>query len=150
MAISPQDITRMQSAIGSQQAGNDVVGTTMFKGGFRVSGANVVAGSTVGPFTCLPDSGGTPGTYRAYLNAAPGAILAIENVAAGGFTPRAPSASETTIVQVCGFNIDAANNQWYITLQEATFAGALQGSLPSSYVIGIQAAVTFAPSANPL
>lgn len=149
MAISSQDITRMQTALGDQGAGNDFVGYTMFRGGFRTDGAAVVAGSTVGPFVVLPDSGGTPGTFRAYPQAN-GKILSIDNVVAGGFTPRSPSASESTIVQVTGFNIDSANNQWYITLQLATFSGALQGSLPSSYVVGIQCAVSLSPQANPL
>ncbi len=149
--ISKRDITFVQTAVSSQQVGNDVVGAIMFKGGFACNSSGaVIAGSSVGPFTFLPDSGGTPGTYRAYLNAAPGAITGIEFISQQGFTPRTPSSSETTIVQCTGYNIDTANNQWYVTLQQATFSGALQGSLPTEFVIGVQVAVTFAANANPL
>lgn len=148
--ISSKDISRLQTAVASKEAGNNLIGNIMFKGGCAVnSSGGVIAKSTVGPFVIVPDSGGTPGTYRAYLQAN-GQILSIDHAQVGGFTPRNPSAAETTIAQVCGFNIDSNNNQWYITIQQATFSGSLQGSLPSKFVIGIECAVTLAPSANPL
>lgn len=171
--MNAQDVSRLQSAVGSQPAGNDILGVIGLKGGFAVnSSGGVIAGSVTGPFVVVPDSGGTPGTYRAYPQAygqpvgnpqsgasAPsfvpytgrqGQIVSLDNIVVSGFTPRIPSASETTIAQVCGYNIDAANNQWYITIQQATFAGALQGSLPSKFVIGVQCAVSLSSSANPL
>lgn len=147
--MNPDDIKRLQTAMGSQQAGNDTFGTIGLKGGFRTATAAVVANSTVGPFVVVPDSGGTAGTFRAYPQVN-GTILSIDNVVAGGFTPRIPSASETTIVQVTGFGLDAANNKRYITLQLADFTGALQGSLPASYVVGIQCSITLSANSNPL
>ncbi len=149
--MNASDIKSVQTALASQQAGNDVVGAIGLKGGFAVNSSGaVIAGSTAGPFVCLPDSGGTVGTYRAYLNYPAGAISSIDNVVVSGFTPRSPSAAETTIAQVTGFNIDSANGQYYITIQQATFSGSLQGSLPAKFVIGVQCAVTFASNANPL
>lgn len=148
--MNADDIKRLQTAVGSQQAGNDIFGTVGLKGGFAVNGSGaVIAGSSTGPFVFLPDSGGTPGTYRAYPQVN-GQILSLDNISVGGFTPRSPSASETTIAQVCGFNIDTANNGYYITIQQATFSGSLQGSLPTKFVIGVQCAVTLASNANPL
>lgn len=149
--LSAKDITRVQTAVASQEAGNDVVGTIGLKGGFACNGSGaVIAGSSTGPFTFVKDSGGTAGTYRAYPNFPAHSILSLDNIVVGGFTPRSPSAAETTLAQVCGYNLDAANNKWYITIQEADFTGALQASLPTKFVIGVQCAVTFASSANPL
>lgn len=149
--LSTKDITRLQTAVGSQAAGNNLIGVMGLKGGFAVNGSGaVIPGSTSGPFTVVPDSSGTIGAYRAYPNFPAGSIASIDNIQVGGFTPRGPSVSETTIAQVTGFNVDTANNQWYITIQQATFSGALQGSLPSKFVIGVQCAVTFAKTANPL
>ena len=120
--LSPNDITRVQTAVTSQQAGNDVVGTMGLKGGFACNSSGaVIAGSSTGPFTFLPDSGGTVGTYRAYLNFPAGAIQSIDNISTGAFTPRIPSAAETTIVQVTGYNIDTANGLWYVTIAASRF-----------------------------
>jgi hypothetical protein len=147
--ITSNDIKRVQTALGSQQAGNNVVGTTMFKGGFACGSSGQVLAAATGPFVVVPDSGGTPGTYRAYPQVN-GQILSIDNAVVTGFTPRNPSASETTIAQVTGYNIDSANNQWYITIQLATFSGALQGSLPAKFVVGVQCSVTLSSTSNPL
>lgn len=149
--LTKKDITRVQTAVASQQAGNNVVGTMGLKGGFAVNGSGaVIAGSSTGPFNFVKDSGGTAGTYRAYPNFPAGSIISIDNINVGGFTPRSPSAAETTQALVCGFAIDSANGQWYITIAEADFTGALQGSLPTKFVIGVQCAVTFSSNANPL
>jgi hypothetical protein len=147
--MNSDDINRVQTAVGSQQSGNDVVGTMGLKGGFACNSSGHVTFQS-GPFTVLPDSGGAVGTYRAYPNFPAGSIVSLDNITVGGFTPRSPSASETTQALVTGFNIDTANNKWYITIAQADFTGALQGSLPTKFVIGIQCAVTFAASANPL
>ena len=149
--LDKYDIKRVQTAVGSQDSGNKVVGSIGLKGGCVVNSSGaVIAGSTSGQFTFIPDSSGTVGAYRAYLNFPAGAIQSIDFIEQSGFSPRSPSASETTILQCTGYNIDVANNLWYITVQQATFAGVLQGSLPSKFVIGVQCAVTFAPNANPL
>lgn len=149
MSISAKDITRLQSAVGSQQAGNDWAGVSMFKGGFASSGATVAAGSTSGPFVVVPDSGGTPGTFRAYPQVN-GQIKSIDNIVVSGFTPRTPSVSETTIAQVTGYGLDSANKQMYITIQLADFTGALQASLPSKFVVGVQCSLTLSSNSNPL
>lgn len=147
--MNADDIKRLQTAVASQQAGNDIFGTIGLKGGFAAGSSGQVLAPASGPFVVVPDSGGTPGTYRAYPQVN-GKILSIDNIVVSGFTPRSPSAAETTIAQVCGYNIDAANNQWYITIQEADFTGALQGSLPAKFVIGIQCAITLSSQSNPL
>lgn len=147
--MNADDIKRLQHAVASQQAGNDVYGAIGLKGGFATDGAAVIAGSPTGPFVVVPDSGGTPGTFRAYPQVN-GQILSLDNIVVSGFTPRSPSAAETTIAQVTGYNIDAANKKWYITIQLADFTGALQGSLPAKYVVGVQCAVTFSANSNPL
>ena len=147
--MNADDIKRLQTAMGSQQAGNDTFGTIGLKGGFATDGAAVIAGSASPSFVVLPDSGGTPGTFRAYPQVN-GQILSLDNIVVSGFTPRIPSAAETTIAQVTGYDIDHANNKWYITIQLADFTGALQGSLPAKFVVGVQCAVTLASNANPL
>lgn len=171
--MTAKDVTRLQTAVGQQQAGNNILGAIGLKGGFACnSSGQVIAGSVTGPFVVVPDSSGTVGAFRAYPQAfgtpvgnpqsghstpafapytgAQGTITSIDNVQVGGFTPRGPGVSETTIAQVTGFAIDTANNQYYITIQQATFSGALQGSLPSKFVVGIQCAVTLSSNANPL
>jgi hypothetical protein len=151
MSLNTHDVTRIQTALGSQQAGNDLVGMVMFRGGFAVNGSGaVIAGSSTGPFTFVPDSSGTVGAYRAYPNMPAGTIVSIDNISVGGFTPRGPSVSETTIAQVTGFGIDAATGTNYITIQQATFSGALQGSLPTKFVIGVSCSLTLSANANPL
>lgn len=146
--INANDITRLQTAVGSQQAGNDLYGAIGLKGGFSSNSSGAVT-QVSGPFVVLPDSSGTVGAFRAYPQVN-GQILSIDNIVVSGFTPRGPGVSETTIAQVTGYNIDAANNQYYITIQLATFSGALQGSLPSKFVVGVQCAVTLSNNSNPL
>lgn len=150
--FTKRDITRAQVAMGSQQAGNNLIGLVQYKGGFACgSSGQVLANSSSGPFTFVKDSGGTAGTYRAYPTVQnKSTIASIDYINCSGTTPRSPSAAETTIAQVCGWNIDTANNQWYITIQQADFTGALQSALPAKYVIAVECAVTFTPSSNPL
>lgn len=147
--MNADDIKRLQTAVGSQQAGNDIFGTIGLKGGFAAGSSGQVLAPASGPFVVVKDSGGTAGTYRAYPQVN-GQILSIDNIVVTGFTPRDPSDAETTIAQVTGYNVDTANNKWYITIQEADFTGALQGSLPAKFVIGIQCSVTLSPQSNPL
>lgn len=148
--INSKDISRLQTAMGSKEAGNNVFGTIGLKGGFACNTAgHVIAGTSTGPFTFLPDSGGTAGTYRAYPQVN-GKIVSIDNIVVSAFTPRSPSASETTIAQVTGYAIDSANGQYYITIQLADFTGALQTSLPAKFVVGVQCALTLTPQSNPL
>lgn len=146
--MNADDIKRLQTAVGSQQAGNDIFGTIGLKGGFAANSSGAVTVAS-GPFTVVPDSSGTVGAFRAYPQVN-GTILSLDNIVVSGFTPRGPGVSETTIAQVTGYNIDTANNQWYITVQLATFSGALQGSLPTKFVVGVQCAVTFSSQSNPL
>ena len=148
--MTAADIKRLQTAVASQQAGNNILGVIGLKGGFACNTAGaVIAGTTSGPFVVVPDSGGTLGTYRAYPQVN-GSIKSLDNIVVTGFTPRSPSAAETTIAQVTGYGIDTANNQWYITIQLASFSGALQGSLPAKFVVGVQCAVTLNEGSNPL
>jgi hypothetical protein len=149
--LSANDITRVQTATGSQQAGNDVVGTIGLKGGFACTNTGGVLGSPVGPFTVIPETGPNVGCYRVYPTYPAGSIKSIDYFNVNGFTPRNPTTAETAAAMVTGFNIDPANNQWYITVQIATLGTwALLATPPSNFVVGVEMAITFQPSANPL
>ncbi len=174
--VSAKDVTRLQTAVGSQQAGNNILGVIGMKGGFAcTSSGGVLAGSVTGPFVVNPGSvyGEAAGTYRVYPQAygqpvgnpqsgaytpnfvpytgSQGTIKSMDFINVAGFTPRNPSSAETAAAGVTGYNIDTANNQWYITVQIQTIGtGAILATPPSNYVVGIECAVTLSSNANPL
>lgn len=173
--ISKRDVTRLQSAVGSQQAGNNILGVIGLKGGFACTSGGGVLGPVVGPFVVVPGSafGEPAGVYRVYPQAygpgvgnpqsgavtpsfAPysgqqGTISSIDFINVAGFTPRNPGATETASALMTGWNIDAANGQWYITVQISTLTtGAILNSPPSNFVVGVECAVTLSSNANPL
>ena len=174
--INAQDVTRLQTAVGSQQAGNDILGVIGLKGGFACNtDGTVMAGSVTGPFIVNPGSvyGESAGVYRVYPQAYgppmgnpqsgaykptfvpyqgnQGTIQSIDFFHVLGFTPRNPSASETAFAGVTGYNIDAANGQWYITVQiQSIGTGVLLTTPPANFVVGLTVAVTLSSNANPL
>lgn len=149
--LSANDITRIQSAVGSQQAGNDVVGTIGLKGGFACTDTGGVLGSPVGPFNVVAETGPNVGCYRVYPQWPAGSITAINYANVNGFTPRNPTVAETTAAMVTGWGIDSATNTWYLTVQIATLGTwALQPTPPTNFVVGVEIGVTFASTANPL
>ena len=174
--ITAKDITRVQTAVSSQQAGNNVIGQIMFKGGFACTTGGGVLGPVVGPFNVQPGSayGEPAGVYRVYLQkpsaAAPtsgpyagnpqgqqyvpytsGQIQSIDFFNVSGFTPRNPGATETASALVTGYGTDSSNGEFYITVQISTLTtGAILGTPPSNFVVGLDVAVTFASNTNPL
>jgi hypothetical protein len=173
--MTADDVKRLQTAVTSQQAGNNIMGTIGLKGGFACTSSGGVLGSVVGPFVVIPGSafGEPAGVYRVYPQAFgqpsknpqsgastptfnpytgnQGQILSIDFFNVSGFTPRSPGSTETASALVTGYNIDAANNQWYITVQISTLTtGAILSTPPTNFVVGIEAAVTLSSNANPL
>lgn len=174
--ISANDVKRLQHAVGEQQAGNNILGVIGLKGGFACNtDGSVMAGSVTGPFIVNPGSvyGEAAGVYRVYPQAygpsvgnpqsgaykpsfvpyqgQKGTIKSIDFINVQGFTPRNPSASETAAAGMTGWNIDAANGQWYITVQIQTIGtGAILSSPPANFVVGVECAVTLSSNANPL
>ena len=174
--ISAKDVTRLQTAVGEQQAGNNILGVIGMKGGFACNtDGTVMAGSVTGPFIVNPGSvyGESAGIYRVYPQAYgqpvgnpqsgaykpsytpyrgnQGTIQSIDYVNVAGFTPRNPSSAETAAAGMTGWNIDSANGQWYITVQiQAIGAGTILTTPPANFVVGVACAVTLSKSANPL
>ncbi len=174
--ITAKDVTRLQTAVGEQQAGNNILGVIGMKGGFAcTTSGGVLAGSVTGPFVVNPGSvyGEAAGVYRVYPQAyaaptgnpqsgaftpsftpyqgAQGTIQSLDFINVAGFTPRNPSASETAAAGVTGYGIDAANGQWYITVQIQTIGtGAILATPPSNFVVGVECAVSLSKNANPL
>lgn len=174
--ISAKDVTRLQTAVGQQQAGNNILGVIGLKGGFAcTTSGGVLAGSVTGPFVVNPGSvyGEAAGVYRVYPqaygppignpqsgaytpNSVPyqgnqGTIQSLDFINVNGFTPRNPSSSETAAAGMTGWGIDAANNQWYITVQiQSIGTGAILATPPSNFVVGVECAVTLSSNANPL
>ena len=174
--ISAKDVSRLQHAVGEQQAGNAILGVIGLKGGFACNtDGSVMAGSVTGPFIVNQGSvyGEAAGVYRVYPQAYAqpkgnpqsghyipqftpykgnqGTIKSIDFINVNGFTPRNPSASETAAAGMTGWNIDAANGQWYITVQIQTIGtGALLSTPPANFVVGVECAVTLSSDANPL
>lgn len=173
--ISAKDVTRLQTAVGEQQAGNNILGVIGMKGGFACNTNGTVLGAPVGPFVVVPGSafGEPSGVYRVYPQAygqtvgnpqsgastphfvpytgVQGTIKSLDFINVNGFTPRNPSSSETAAAGVTGYGIDAANGQWYITVQIQTIGtGAPLTTPPANFVVGVECAVTLSKNANPL
>ena len=150
--MNPSDIKRLQTAVGSQESGNNIYGTIGLKGGFACTTSGGVLGPVVGPFQVFPGSvyGEPAGVYRVYPQVN-GPITSIDQLNVNGFTPRNPGATETASALVTGFNTDAANGKWYITVQISTLTtGAILNTPPSNFVVGVEVACTMPTIANPL
>lgn len=174
--ITANDVKRLQTAVGSQDVGNNLAGNMIFKGGFACTNTGGVLGPVVGPFTVVPGSafGEPAGVYRVYpkpptpatqpaANTAPVSTNAVQSGAptatiksidffnVSGFTPRNPGVAETASALVTGYNVDAANGLWYITVQISTLTtGAILNTPPTNFVVGLDAGVTFNSYSFPL
>jgi hypothetical protein len=157
--MTAADIKRLQTAVASQQAGNNVYGSIGLKGGFACTDIGGVLGAPVGPFAVVPQTGPNVGCYRVYPKApngqpwlgTQGTIISIDFINVNGFTPRNPTVAETAAAMVTGWGIDSGNNQWYVTVQIATLGTwALLATPPTNFVVGVEMAVSFSLNANPL
>jgi hypothetical protein len=154
MSLTKDTVRRTIIALSGQTAGNNLVGVVGLIGGAQLGASGVIAKSTNGDFTLVPDSGGAVGTYRFYfsdptLNAR---VSSIDWFEVKGFTPRSPTATETADALVTGYNYDTTLNQWYVTVAMAAIGtGAwfsTPSSIPTGYVLGIRMAVSYQQAAN--
>ena len=160
------NIKQLQTAVASQEGGNNIYGAIGLRGGFACTSSGGVLGPVIGPFNVVPGPaigepagvyrvyplapGPTAGTYIPY-SGAKGTITGIDFFNVNAFTPRAPGVSETASALVTGYNTDAANGQWYITVQISTLTtGAILATPPNNFVVGVEVAVSLSPSSNPL
>jgi hypothetical protein len=149
-SLSNGTLRRLIIALASQTNGNQVIGSLGQLGGFQLGSAASIAKQT-GDISVVPDSGGAAGTYRVMFPNINANIQSISWFEVSGFTPRAPTATETCIAQVTGYNKDATTGQWYITVQMATLTtGAYLSTPPTGFVVGVRAAFVLTPQANAL
>jgi hypothetical protein len=148
-SISKGTIRRLNTAVGSVPAGNEILGSLGQLGGFVVnSDASVKLSS--GDCVAVPDSGGAAGTYRVMFPNINSDIQSIAWFDVAGFTPRTPTGVETCAARVCGYNFDATLKQWYITVQIVLLSsGAVDPTPPQNFVVGVRAAFVLTPQANP-
>lgn len=148
-SISNGTIRRVNTALGSVPAGNEVLGSLGGLGGFSVNAdASIQVNS--GDCQAVPDSGGALGTYRVLFPNLNNSIQSIAWANVEGFTPRTPTGVETCAARVCGYAFDATLKQWYITVQIVLLSsGAVTATPPAGFVIGVRAAFVLTPQANP-
>lgn len=142
--ISQDSIIRVVESLTQPSTGLEVVGSLGTYGGCRLNSDATIQNQTGNNISFVPDSGGAAGTYRAYLSAPANCqIQSIDWFEVKGFTPRTPTGVETADARVCGYNIDTANGQWYITIQVVLLSsGAVTATPPAGFVIGVRAACT--------
>lgn len=147
--ISLSTIRRVITALSSQKSGNEVLGSLGQYGGFSLnSDASIKVQS--GDIAVIPNPGGAPGTYRVLFPNVNSNIQSLDWFHVAGFTPRSPTGVETAAALVCGYNQDASTNQWYITVQIVGIdSQAVLSSPPQNFVVGVRAAMSFVPQANP-
>jgi hypothetical protein len=148
-SISKGTIRRLNTAVGSVPAGNEILGSLGQLGGFSVN-ADASIKVQQGDISVVPDSGGAAGTYRVMFPNVNSDIQSIAWFEVKGFTPRAPTGVETADARVCGYNFDATLKQWYITVQIVLLSsGAVDATPPAGFAIGVRAAFVLTPQANP-
>jgi hypothetical protein len=148
-SISKGTIRRLNTAVGSVPAGNEILGSLGQLGGFVVNSDGSVKASS-GDCSAIPDSGGAVGTYRVLFPNINASIQSIAWAQVDGFTPRTPTGVETCAARVCGFNFDQSLKQWYITVQIVLLSsGAVDPTPPQNFVVGVRAAFVLTPQANP-
>ena len=149
MAISKSTKRRVITALSSQPAGNEILGSLGASGGFSVNSdasLKVVQGDI-----SVAGSPGHAGAYRVYFPHINDQIKSIDWFDVSGFTPRNPNGVETCAALVTGYNQDATTHQWYVTVQIVALADwSLQATPPQNFVIGIRAAFSLKPQANAL
>jgi len=141
---------RMIDALGSQSAGNEILGSMGFYGGF-VLNSDASVKQSAGDIQAIPDSGGAPGTYRVLLTSALNSqVKSIDWFSVKGFTPRNPTDAETCEARVTGYNFDSTKSQWYITVQIALLSSqAVTATPPQNFVVGVRMAATLKSTSNP-
>jgi len=152
MALLNTTIRRLVIALTGQKAANNVIGAVGLYGGCFITPSTDDVAYSTGDCSIVPDSGGAPCTYRCYFPAVNSQIQSIDWFVVKGFTPRDPSGVETLDALVTGYNQDSTTGQWYITIQVVTYGtgAAVDAVTSAGFVIGVRAAVTLLPTANPL
>lgn len=147
--ISSGTIRRLGTALGSVPASNEILGSLGQLGGFSLN-ADATIKVQAGDISVVPDSGGAAGTYRVMFPNINSVIQTLNWFTVKGFTPRTPTGVETCDARVCGYNQDATTKQWYITVQIVLLStGAVTATPPAGFVVGVRAAFTLTPQANP-